>query len=83
MNNKINVTIVVPKLEEEYDVEIPVSKNVKVSIDLIIKSINELSEGVLPISNNYRLINDEGIILDYNKNIKECGIKNSERLTLI
>lgn len=83
MTNKILLTVVVPMIDEEYDIYIPVSKNIKLTIELIVKTINELTNGHFPIKNNYKLISSNGEILDKKKTIKECSLGNGDRITLI
>ena len=83
MNNKILVTIVVPMIEEEYDVYIPVSKPVSRAIKLIVKTVNELSDGYFPLKTSVVLLKNNGDVLAKSQTIKENGIKNNDRLILI
>lgn len=83
MTNKILVTVVVPMIEEKYDIYVPISKNVKVTINLLSKTINELSEGYFPIKDKYTLMNDKGIALGEASILKDCGVKNGDKLILI
>ena len=83
MTNKILITIVVPMLEEKYDIYIPVSKSIKVTKDLLIKTINELSEGHFPIKEKCTLLSSDGKPYENNLIIKECGIKNGDKIVLI
>lgn len=82
MTNKILVTVVVPMIEEEYDIYIPVSKKIKVTTKLLVKTINELSEGHFPLKDNNVLICNN-LILGNNLTVKECNIKNGDYLVLI
>lgn len=81
--NKILITIVVPMIEKEYDVFIPVSKNVGVAKKLIIKAINELTENHFPIKDKCTLMSSNGDILSNMQTIKECNIKNGDKIILI
>ena len=81
--NKILVIISVPMLEEEYDVYIPVSKSIKVTIELIVKTINELSLGYFPLKKDCVLLSSNGEMFDKNYTIKDCGIKNGDKLILV
>ena len=83
MTNKILVTVIVPMIEEEYDIYIPVSKNIKIATNLIVKAINELSEGHFPIKQNSTLISRNGNVYAKNYTVKENGIKNGDKIILI
>ncbi len=83
MTNKILITVLVPMIEEQYDIYIPVSKSIKVTANLLIKTINELSEGHFPIKEKCTLLSSTGIVFNEGSNIKECGIKNGDKIILI
>ncbi len=83
MMNKILVTVIVPMIEERYDIYIPISKSIKVTRDLLVKTINELSEGHFPKKDNCKIVSSGGVVFDINSTIKECGIKNGDKIILI
>ena len=83
MTNKILVIVVVPMIEEEYNIYIPVSKSINVTIELLVKTINELSEGHYQIKNNAKLISSNGEIFPRNYTVKASGIKNGDKIILI
>ncbi len=83
MMNKILVTVVVPMIEEEYDIYIPVSKIIDVAINLIVKTVNELSEGHYQIKQNPILMDSNGNAFVKGYTVKESGIKNGDKLILI
>jgi len=83
MTNKILVTVVVPMIEERYDIYIPVSKSMRVTKKLLINTINELSSGHFPKDKNCTLMSSEGVPYSMNSTIKECGIKNGDKIILI
>ena len=83
MNNKILIEIIVPMIQEEYDIYIPVSKSVRQATQLLIKSINELSDGHFPIKDNNILLKENGDVLAQNLTIKDNGIKNGDKIILI
>lgn len=83
MMNKILITVLVPMIEEEYDIYIPISKSIKVTIDLLVKTINELSEGHFPIKEKCIIMSSTGTVFNESSNIKECGIKNGDKVILI
>ena len=80
--NKILVTVVVPSIEECYDVYIPISKTVKTTKKLLVKTINELSEGHFPIK-ECTLMSSTGTVYDINLTLKEVGVKNADKIVLI
>lgn len=45
MDNKINVSVFAPILEKNYDVMIPIDKNIAEVLLLLLKGIPELSKG--------------------------------------
>lgn len=83
MTNKILISVKVPMIDEEYDIFMPVSKNVKLAINLIVKTINELTVGHYPLKNDSILLDQNGRILDVKLTIKECNLKNGDRLILL
>lgn len=84
MNNKVCVELIVPSIEERYDVFLPVSKNTLETIYLISKAINEMSDGNFPISNTLSLMDvNTGIFVDTTKTIYENKILNGTKLVLI
>ena len=84
MKNKINVDVIVPALEERYNVFIPVNKKTIEIIFLLNKAINEISSGSFPISKELSLIDGfTGSIYDINKTVKENKILNGSKLILM
>ena len=83
MTNKILITVVVPMIEEKYDIYIPISKSIKTTKGLLIKTINELSGGHFPKKDNCILMSSQGLPYQSKLTIKECGIKNGDKIILI
>ena len=84
MKNKINVDVIVPALEERYNVFIPVNKKTIEIIFLLNKAINEISSGSFPISEELALVDGfTGSIYDTNKTVKENKILNGSKLILM
>jgi len=84
MKNKVNVDIIVPALEEQYNVFIPVNKRTIEIIFLLNKAINEISFGSFPISEHLSLVDGfTGSIYDTNRTIKENKILNGSKLILM
>ena len=83
-NNKILINLVVPSLNESYNIFIPVNKTVAETIILLNQTIHDLTDGEFPISNNLSLINcntKEEYNYDYSINI--CKIDYGSTLALI
>ena len=84
MNNRVLVTVFVPKLEMSYDIFIPIGRKVKSVIKLLSKAISDLSNGVFPENGGKVLCNQKtGIKYDYELLIKETDIRNGTDLTLL
>ena len=83
MTNKILITVIVPTIEEKYDIYIPVSKSIKTTKKLLVKTINELSGGHYPEKDNYTLMSSNGEVFRLSSTIKESGIKNGDKIILI
>lgn len=84
MKNKVNVDVVVPALEEQYNVFIPVNKKTIEIIFLLNKAINELSSGCFPMSDELSLVDGfTGSIYDVDKTVKENKILNGSKLIIM
>ncbi len=84
MNNKVVVNLIVPSVEERYNVFIPVNKKTLEIIFLLNKAINDMSDGNFPISEHLSLINaDTGAIYDVNNTFLENKILNGTKLILL
>jgi len=84
MKNKVNVEIIVPALEERYNVFIPVNKRTIEIIFLLNKAINEISSGAFPLSDELTLIDGfTGNVYDVNKTVKDNKILNGSKIILM
>lgn len=84
MKNKINVDIIVPSINETYNLFIPINKKVGEIIKLLNQAINELTNGDFPITNKLSLVNlINGDVYDINKLVKDNGILDGSKLVLI
>lgn len=83
-NNKVCVDLIVPGIEERYNVFIPINKKTIEIIFLLSKAISEMSDGAFAVSENLSLINaDDGTIYDVDRTILENKILNGAQLILI
>ena len=84
MNNKILIQVIVPTIEQKYEVYIPISKSVKKILYLIKKSINELTDGAFPLADNIRMYNQStGEEINVNAIVKNSGLENGSKVLLI
>ena len=56
-NNKVCVDLIVPSIEERYNIFIPINKKTIEIIFLLNKAINDMSNGAFPMSDVLSLIN--------------------------
>ena len=67
--NKVCVDLIVPGIEERYNVLIPINKKTLEVIYLLNKAINEMTDGSFVMSEHLSLINaDSGMVYDLDKN---------------
>ena len=84
MNNKVLVSLIVPSIEERYNVFIPVNKKTLEIIFLLNKAINDMTNGYFPLNSNLSLINAEtGVVYNVDNTVMENNILNDTRLILI
>lgn len=84
MKNKINVDVLVPNINETYNMFIPVNKTVGEVVKLINLVINDLTEGEYPIKTNLSLIDLYTCTLyNFDYTVKNNKIKNGSKLVLI
>ena len=57
MKNKVIINLIVPEIDKEYDVYLPINKKIGNIIYLLNKSINELTDGEFVLSNCNKLYN--------------------------
>ena len=83
MENKVLINLIVPELDEKYDVFIPVNESVwKIKIE-IVRALSEII-GVTFADNNYFLINcDDSRIYRNNEVVLDTNIRNGSCLVLI
>ena len=84
MKNKILISLIVPDLDEEYYVYIPINKKIGNVINLLSKAVNELNDGIFCISSKnslYDRITGEKYSVD--KLVRETNIRNSSSIVLM
>lgn len=83
MKNKILVQLIVPDMEESYDIYIPIHRKVGNVIELLSKAVSELTNGIYPISKKTGLYNAEtGENYSIDSVIFDTNIRNGTKLIL-
>ena len=83
MKDKILVTIIVPIIDEEYDMYIPIRKKVGTVKNLIIKMVEELSNHAFVDDGCKRLYDRvSGNVIDEAQFVRYSSIKNGSKLIL-
>ena len=84
MNNKVLIRLLVPELDMNFDLFIPVNEIVWKIKKLIVKSISHLANVNLDIQKEYVLINkDSSRIYQNNEIVIETDIRNATELILL
>ena len=83
-NNKGCVDLIVPSIEERYNVFIPVNKKTIEIIFLLNKAINDMTDGCFPVSDKLSLINaEDGTVYDVENTFLENNILNGAKIILL
>ena len=84
MNNKVCVDLIVPAIEERYNIFLPVNKKIIEIIYLINKAINEMTDDIFPLSNKLSLINaEDGTVYNNDLTVIDNKILNGSRIILL
>ena len=84
MKNKVLIKLIVPELDETFDIFIPVNEVIWKIKKLMMKSISDLSGVDLNCQENYALINkDNSRIYSNNEIVINTDIRNASELILI
>ena len=84
MKNKVLVEIYIPQLDEEFNIYLPLNKNIANIIELICKAVSEMKRIDQIDFNTFSLYNREsGLKYQQDKTIKETNIRNGFRLLLM
>ncbi len=83
MNDKVIIELIVPEIDEKYDIFLPINKRIGSIVLLLNKAVNELSQGDFPISRSNKLYNANNLSL-YNPNdlLIKTDIRNGTKLLL-
>lgn len=84
MNNKILVQILIPEIDEIYDLFIPINIRIGMVIKLLNESLVEISNGLYVAKSNRKLYNvDDANPYPFNKLIRETNIRNGSKIVFM
>ena len=82
MNNKVLVELVVPSLEETYNIYIPINKRVGNIIQLVNKVLFELTNGLYVGNDMTALYDESGEKYEVNLLVRQTNIRNGSIIVL-
>ena len=81
MKNKILIKLIVPALNQEYEIFIPVNERICKIKELLKKSIADLSDSDIDLEKTYSLLDPEmGTIYDSRLAVRDTNIVNLKRV---
>lgn len=84
MENKVLVQLIVPDVDEKYDIYLPLNKKIGKVIELLNKSVAEMTDGEYEGSNKTCLYNRyTGARYDFNSSVYDTDIRNNTILILM
>lgn len=84
MKNKVLIKLLVPEIDEEFDIFLPINKRIGNIILLVIKSIMEIRVGSYNLSSSSSLYNREtGQRYSEQSLVRETDIRNGSNLILM
>ena len=83
MKNKILIKLIVPCLNQEFELFIPVNERISKIKELVVKSILDLSDCNFDTNRIYSLLDpDTGTIYDSRLAVRDTNIKNAKKVVL-
>lgn len=84
MSNKVLVHLLLPEIDEAYDVFIPINIRIGTVIKLINKSLKELSNGAYEEKEGRKLYNaDNSSVYQVNMLVRETNIRNGSTVVFM
>ena len=84
MINNILVQILIPEIDEIYDLFIPIIIRIGMVIKLLNESLTEVSNGLYVVKNNRKLYNiDDANPYPFNKLVRETNIRNGSKIVFM
>ncbi len=82
--NEVLVKLYIPKVDQQYDIWIPLNKKIYTIINLLVKSVNEFTKGYYtPSKMPYLYDRTTAKVFDINKKVIETEIRNGTELIMI
>ena len=82
MKNKVLVELIVPVLEENYDVYLPINKKIGNIIEHLNRALFDMTNGIYNFNNNH-LYNTDGEEYKSNALLRETDIRNGSSVVLL
>ena len=81
MKNKVLISLIIPEIDQKYDIFLPINKKIGEIIMLFNKSLNEMNN----TNNNYKYLynGSDGTYYKYNDLVGNTNIRNGSILVLI
>ena len=77
MNNKVLVKLIIPEIDGEYDVFIPINLRIGTIIKLLNESLKELNQGMFSVDDKKMLYNrDNAEPYNFNDLVRNTNIRN-------
>ena len=84
MQNKILIMLIVPEIDEQYNIFIPINRRIGSIINLLNSAINELTDGRFVIKEDRYLYNrNNAYNYHINDIVRETDIRNGTQLVFI
>lgn len=84
MKNKILVKLIIPEIDDSFDLFIPVNELIWKIKKLILRAVNDMSMGAIDLEKEYVLINKAtGQVYTNNISVRETDIRNASEIYLI
>lgn len=82
--NKILINFIIPSIDRDFDLEVPINIGVNTLIDLLQKSVKELTNNAFIIKDNVKLYDkNTGDLINKNNIVKDSGMTNGSCIMLI
>ncbi|MBQ1550938.1 MAG: hypothetical protein IIZ67_02450 [Bacilli bacterium] len=81
--DKILVSIYVLRIDETFDIYIPINKNAQEALNLIQKEIVKLSNETYIINEKAMLYTENGTVINTNNMVRFSGLTNGQKLLLV
>ncbi len=84
MKNKVLVHLLVPEIDESYDIFVPINIRIGTMLSLLSKSLVEITNGIYQEKKNRKLYNvEDATIYPINSLIRETNIRNGVTVILM